>query len=262
MRGKRKDRSHRRNSTERFVSLPFGILNSNAYRSLSPNDRSLLVELLMLYNGENNGSLYLSVRDAAHRMGVADLTATSSSFDNLMALGFIELSQASYFSVKASNTSRARCWRLTWLPGPGGKLPSRPFLAREPQPQTSARKRMERGLRALKAYKTAKDRGRLPVWDNDTRNPFRVDPLDSAVSESNTLPSTNDGFPSLPLVRDSATHSDIPWGKGRPLVGSWHVGRPSEIANLTFSYSPSAACQGPSPTPTPAPVSSGRLSDE
>jgi hypothetical protein len=153
--GKRRNRNRvnatGRNNTSRFVRLDYRLLNSNAYRSLSPNARSLLVDLLMLYNGENNGSLYLGVRDAAHRMGVADLTAASRAFDDLVALGFTELTQEAHFTVKASETSRARCWRLTWEAGPGRKAPSWDFLEREPEPQTTARKRMERGLRALKA---------------------------------------------------------------------------------------------------------------
>lgn len=58
-----------RNPTSRFVGLRHSLLSSNAYRSLSCAARALLVELVMLHNGENNGSLYLSVRDAAARLG-------------------------------------------------------------------------------------------------------------------------------------------------------------------------------------------------
>lgn len=175
-----------RNLTSRFVRLDYRMLNGNAYRSLNPNARSLLVELAMLYNGENNGSLYLSVRDAAHGMGVADTTAASRAFDDLLALGLIELAQASHFSIKASETSRARCWRLTWEAGPGRKLPVIESWQREPDPRTAARKRMERGQRALKAYRKARDRGRLPVWDSDTVDTFRPEWQAGAVSDCNT----------------------------------------------------------------------------
>src|SRR5689334_1265733 len=85
----KKPNSTGRNSTSRFARLDHRMLASNAYRALSPNARSLLVELVMLYNGENNGSLFLSVRDAAHRIGLADASAASRAFDELMALGFI-----------------------------------------------------------------------------------------------------------------------------------------------------------------------------
>lgn len=151
-----------RNDTSRFVRLDYRLLGSNAYRSLSPNARSLLTEFVMLYNGENNGSLYMSVQDAAHRLGVADHHAASRAFDELQSRGFIVMTQAAHFSVKASETSRARTWRLTWLQGPGRKLADWTFIDREPEPQTPERKRMERGLRALKAYRKARDLNKLP----------------------------------------------------------------------------------------------------
>jgi len=108
-----------RSNTSRFARLDYRLLNSNAYRALSPNARALLIEVVMLYNGENNGSLWLSVRDAAHRMGVADVTAASNAFAELQDMGFITMTQDAHFRVKASDTCRARCWRLTWEGGTG-----------------------------------------------------------------------------------------------------------------------------------------------
>jgi len=228
-----------RNETSRFVRLDYRILNSNAYRSLFPNARSLLVELVMLHNGENNGSLYLSVRDAAHHMGVADLTAASRVFDDLVALGFIEMTQEAHFKVKACEASRARCWRLTWLAGPGRKAPSWDFLEREPEPQTPARRRMERGLRVLKAYRKARDQGRLPVLDSDTLEVFQPDLPAVPVLESNTPNERNSGFPPNDSVRDSATHLAIPWGAGARSspIGWWHPDWPPSMAALIFAAS-------------------------
>jgi hypothetical protein len=157
-----------RNQTSRFVRLDYRILQSSAYRALSPNARSLLVELASLFNGENNGSLYLSVRDAGCRMGVVDLTAVSRAFDELQSLGFIVMTKDAHFRVKASESSRARCWRLTWLPGPGRKIATWDFDRMEPEPKTPARKRMERGLMALKRYHKARGSGHFPVWDSNT----------------------------------------------------------------------------------------------
>ena len=232
-----------RNNTSRFVRLDYRLLNSNAYRSLSPNARSLLVELVMLYNGENNGSLYLSVRDAAHRMGVADLAATSRAFDDLMTLGFIELTQEGYFRVKASEASRARCWRLTWEAGPGRKAPSWDFLEREPEPQTQSRRRMERGLRVLKAYRKARDCGRLPVLDSHTLNPFMHERPAAAVLESDTPKSKIGGFPPTGRIRDSDTHLATPWGEGatKPLIGWWQPNWPPSFARLIFAASLASA---------------------
>ncbi|MBY0393891.1 MAG: hypothetical protein K2Q27_11570 [Novosphingobium sp.] len=146
-----------RNRTTRFARLDHRMLNSNAYRALTPNARSLLVELIMLHNGENNGSLYLSVRDAAHRLGVADTAAATNAFAELINLGFIEMTKDSYFAVKANESSRARCWRLTWEVGPGKKVPDWRFLERQPDPDSLAYLRMERGLKVLKAHHFFKD---------------------------------------------------------------------------------------------------------
>ncbi len=221
-----------RNNTSRFARLDYRILTSNAYRALSPNDRSLLVELVMLYNGENNGSLYLSVRDAAHRMGIADLTAACRSFDTLQLLGFIQLAQDAFFHVKASDKSRARCWRLTWLAGPGRKAPSWEFLEREPEPQTTSRRRMERGQRALKAFRRARDNGKLPVLESKTLD--RIDAFEQivSVSESETQNDRNSGFLPKGSVPDSATYIATPWGENvdGSYIGWW---QPDWIPSIT-----------------------------
>lgn len=235
-RGGGADQKGRSNNTDRFVRLGHNLLFSNAYRALNPNARSLLVELATLDNGANNGSLYLSVRHAAHRMGIADLTAASRAFDDLVDLGFIEVAQESHFRVKAADVSRARCWRLTWLPGPGRKAPSWELLTREPAPQTKARKRMDNGLRALKAYRKAKDQGKMPVLETDTIVAFRPEQAPGAVAKSDTPNACNGGFPSKACVRDFASHIAIPGGRGA-LNGSlawWQSDWAPMVANLAY----------------------------
>lgn len=235
-----------RNVTSRFVRLDYRILTSNAYRALSPNARSLLVEVAMLYNGDNNGSLYLGVRDAAHRLGVADLTAASRAFDDLMALGFLQMTQDAHFAIKAGETSRARCWRLTWLPGPGRKLASWDFLEREPAPKTPSRKRMERGLRALKAYRQARAADQFPVLDCETIPANSANPTGSAVAESNT---TNAGIGgNLPIHRipKSNTHLATPWVRGRSGLpfGWWQPDWSTQFARLAYAHSLAALPSG------------------
>lgn len=145
----------------------------------------------MLYNGRNNGSLYLGVQDAAHRLGVADHHAASRAFDELQELGLIELTQDAHFAVKASETSRARTWRLTWLPGPGRKIADWKFLDREPEPQTPARKRMERGMRVLKNYRRGRESNKFPVVDSTVLGIFGGE----AMVDSTTLKVKNSGIP-------------------------------------------------------------------
>ncbi len=212
-----------RNRTTRFARLDHSLLHSNAYRALSPNDRALLVELVSLENGDNNGSLYLSVRDGAHRMGVSDLTAASTSFRRLQELGFIQMTEDSHFHVKASEKSRARCWRLTWLAGPGRKGPTMDFLEIEPEAGSRDRKRMERGLKCLKRYKRAKDNGKFPELDSNTLSRFASISSSAAVLESKTPEVGNGGFPPIRRSRDSTTHTAAPWGArtANNLIGWW-----------------------------------------
>src|SRR3546814_8378969 len=106
--------------TSRFTRLDHRLLTTPAYRALSPNARSLLVELAMMENGKNNGSLFLSVRDAAHRMGVSDPKTAGAAFDELQDLGFVDMVADAHFAIKAGKGSRARVWRLTW-PAVAGK---------------------------------------------------------------------------------------------------------------------------------------------
>lgn len=209
------------------------MLNSNAYRALSPNARSLLVELTMLDNGANNGSLYLSVRDAAYRLGVADLTAASRAFDDLAALGFIEMTKDAHFTIKAADTSRARCWRLTWLPGPGRKHPTSDFMTREPESKTQARKRMERGLRALKAYRKARERNQLPVAEFDTVPAIRPSEMVRSVPDFDTPRIENGEFAPKSIIPDSDTYTAVPWGRGST-GASWGWWQPDWSAPVTL----------------------------
>ena len=59
-----------------------------AFRSLSIGARALLLELKMLYTGNNNGELFLSVRLAAERLHICKTTA-AKLFKELQDTGFI-----------------------------------------------------------------------------------------------------------------------------------------------------------------------------
>lgn len=198
---------------DRFVRLGHAMLNSNAYRALSPNARSLLVELAMLENGSNNGSLYLGVRDAADRLGVADVTAAQRAFDDLTALGFVTMTRDAHFRVKAADTSRARCWQLNWVGGPMPEY-ANAYTTREPAARTSARRRMERGLRALKRYRRARDGDKLPVQDFATFPPDGACRPAAPVQDFTTPNGMNGGNPRPAIVRLSVTYTADPWGQG------------------------------------------------
>jgi hypothetical protein len=223
-----------RSRTSRFLRLDYSLFISPAYRSLTPTARALLYEIISLHNGENNGALYLSVRDAAARLGLADLGAASRAFDELEAMGFIACTVEGYFSVKTSNQSRARCWRLTFESSLGRKGPTMEFQKREPAAQTQARKRMERGLRALKTYRKQRDAGKLAVLDTRTNDPFSNYFSLSAVSDSKTLTDDNGCFSPKCSVQDSRTHIATTRGgcSNGSLYGCWNSDSGSEIEAL------------------------------
>lgn len=200
----------------RFTRLDHALLSTPAYRSLSPNARSLLVEIAMLENGRNNGELFLSVRDAADRMGVVDHSAATKAFSELERAGFIACTKDAHFAVKAGAGSRARCWRLTWQSTPCLRIgPTNEFSNREPEPGTRSNKRAIAGCTALKRYRGLQTSGNLPVVDFATLKPERVadfattptPPGGSSVLDSATRFAEKGGKPSLRIVRDSATHT-------------------------------------------------------
>jgi hypothetical protein len=84
-------------------------LESAAYRSLGLRARCLLVELKALYNGSNNGELFLSVRDAAARLKTG-LHQATAAFRELADRGFIKPRQRGSFHWKQRH---ATSWLLT-----------------------------------------------------------------------------------------------------------------------------------------------------
>lgn len=96
-----------------FVRLGHDMLDSAAYASLSPNGRALLIELCRLFNGSNNGRLWLSEANAAACMGVSDRKTARVAFSELQDVGLIAMTSDAHFSQKAGQ-GRARSWALQW----------------------------------------------------------------------------------------------------------------------------------------------------
>jgi len=91
-------------------------LVSAAYRSLSVGARALLVELKALYNGRNNGDLFLSCRKAAERLNCSKSLA-AELFLELCDRGFIRPKDLGAFSMKAAaGQGKATTWVLTEFP--------------------------------------------------------------------------------------------------------------------------------------------------
>lgn len=151
-------------STDRFARLPHAILVSEAYRSLDLVARSLLFEIVMIENGRNNGSLWLSVADAADRLGMSDARPAMRGFADLQDRGLIAMTKDAHFSIKAADTSRARCWRITWL-WFDRTAPTNEWLAYQAPSKTKARRAADRGLRAMARYRKAIASHKIPIVD-------------------------------------------------------------------------------------------------
>jgi hypothetical protein len=110
---RRRRRAHnakgRTKKGDRFVKLDHWLLNTEAWRSLSPAARALYVELLRRYNGHNNGEISLSVREAARILHIAKDTA-SKAFKELEAKGFVKRHVCGSFNWKRRH---ATTWILT-----------------------------------------------------------------------------------------------------------------------------------------------------
>ncbi|MEE4208564.1 MAG: helix-turn-helix domain-containing protein [Parvularcula sp.] len=116
------DQKGRSTRAPRHVRLFRSTLQSPAYRSLPPAARALLTELYDLHDGQNNGELFLSVRQAAERCNINKDTA-SKMFSILRERGFIRLRCEWYAEA---DFRYARCWVLTEWPF-NGHAPTRDF---------------------------------------------------------------------------------------------------------------------------------------
>ena len=73
----------------RFVQLPEWLLASPAWQDLKPGPRALYIELKRRFNGNNNGEVFLSHRDAAKALNVCRETV-AGYYRDLSSHGFIQ----------------------------------------------------------------------------------------------------------------------------------------------------------------------------
>jgi hypothetical protein len=112
---------------EKHVRLHRWLLNSQAWIQLSPPARSLLVELYDLYDGENNGELFMSVREASWRIGIS-VNPARKAIAELREKGFIRPHQRGAFTYKERHATN---WVLTEFSF-AGALPTRDFMRWQP----------------------------------------------------------------------------------------------------------------------------------
>ena len=98
----------KRRHGNRFVALPHYLLNSEAWLTMSPPAKALLIEVWKRHNGVNNGEISYSVREAAV-IGLSR-SAAARAFQELQDRGFLRMVRASSFTLK---TKEARTWQIT-----------------------------------------------------------------------------------------------------------------------------------------------------
>jgi len=118
--------------------------------ALRPPARTLLMELISIENGQNNGLLFLSEADAADRMGVSTRKSARHAFEELVASGLIACTSNAYFNIKTGE-GRARSWALTWLFDYGNSRPAT-HIWKNYKPTSKTVKRVAKGMSALKRF--------------------------------------------------------------------------------------------------------------
>lgn len=92
-----------------FVMIRYDIMESDAWRSLSPVARCVWTEVMHRYNSFNNGEISLSCREAANLCNVSKNTA-SKAFKDLQERGFLAVGVYSSFTCKYKRATR---WSIT-----------------------------------------------------------------------------------------------------------------------------------------------------
>lgn len=113
-------KSNRRQNEGQYAPLPYTLLKSPAWRSLSGAAMKVFLELHTRYNGGNNGRLHLSMNEASAALGIGKATA-QRAFKELQDRGLLVLEHpGSWYS------RRAHEWRLTTKPtvNSQGKIPA------------------------------------------------------------------------------------------------------------------------------------------
>jgi hypothetical protein len=103
------------------------MMRSAAWRSLTPQQRAVYLELENRHNGSNNGFIRFSVREAEAACNISKDTA-ASCLKVLVERGFIRCTQPGAFTYKKRHASE---WELTAWPF-GDKPATKDFIRWQP----------------------------------------------------------------------------------------------------------------------------------
>lgn len=108
-----------KNSFEPFVRLHRGVTRSSAWKSLSCEARSLLIEILARHNGTNNGGISYSHREGRQALRIGN-GKVQQAFQELQDKGFLIARVRGSFEWKlGAGQGRATEWEITTEPCDG-----------------------------------------------------------------------------------------------------------------------------------------------
>jgi hypothetical protein len=93
--------------TDRFVGIPFWVMNHASFRAASHRARSLLLDVLLQYNGRNNGSLVVCDK-ALKPLGWNSNDGITKAKRELMELGLLVETR------RGAKPNRASWYALGW----------------------------------------------------------------------------------------------------------------------------------------------------
>lgn len=139
-----------------YVKIPYQMLRSDAWRSLSGAAVKLYFELSTRFRGGNNGKLHLSMNEATELLGLGKATV-KRAYDELQAKGFIVLETPGNWYSR-----RAHDWRITSKPteSKSGQVP--PTLDWKDWRRPKAKKQRQ-------GSKSDPSRGRLVPFENQPK---------------------------------------------------------------------------------------------
>lgn len=125
---------YKRKGKSQFLMLERYLVQSDAWRACTPNERAAYLELKWRYKGTNNGSIVLSVRELAAALNIGK-NAADKALKDLEAKGFIEIVIRSGFNVKIKRASE---YRLTeYACDVSGELATKAFMRWAPEKQNT-----------------------------------------------------------------------------------------------------------------------------
>lgn len=134
---KRHDARGRSIKEARHVRLYRWLTNSAAWRSLSPVERCVYLEIAKRFDGKNNGFIAFSVREGAVELHISKMTV-SRAVSRLVKLGFVEITVPGGFSRKVLHATEYRLAEHTC--NKSGALASKAFMSYTPEPSENLKR--------------------------------------------------------------------------------------------------------------------------